>query len=89
VSHDDALFDEVGGVLTARPREGWRFEPSTTPGASPSWCLVVEGDIRLSVTVLAGTISVYSPSQDAQLDFGRTDQLTSWLDANETRFLGR
>jgi hypothetical protein len=87
VSHDDALFDEVGALLSTRG--SWRFEPSPTPGAPPSWCLDIQGEIRLSVSVLAGTISLYDPRQDAQLDFGGPDQLTTWLDANETRFLGR
>jgi hypothetical protein len=86
VSHDDALFDEVGALLSARG--SWRFEPSPTPGTPPSWCLDIHGEIRLSASVLAGTISVYDPSQDAQLDFGRPEELISWLDGNETRFLG-
>ncbi len=87
MSHDDALFDEVGGVLAARG--SWRFEPSPTPGAPPSWCLDVQGEIRLSVSVLDGTISVYEPSRDAQVDVAGMDELTAWLNANEARFLGR
>ncbi len=87
MSHDDVLFDEVGAVLARRGN--WRFEPSPTPGAPPSWCLDIQGEIRLSVGVLAGAISLYDPSQDAQLDFGGLADLISWLDANEGRFLGR
>jgi hypothetical protein len=86
-SADDALFDEIGAVLA--PRGRWRFEPSTTPGAPPSWCLDIHGEIRLSVGVLAGTISLYDPNRDAQVDFADLGQLTSWLDANEAQFLGR
>ena len=42
MSRDDELFDQIGERF--RSRYGWRFEPSATPGAPPSWCLDFHGE---------------------------------------------
>ncbi len=85
MSSDDELFDRVGDVLASRP--GWIYEPSTTPGGPPSWCLDAHGEIRLSVSVDRGAITVYLPDQDLDIPVDDLDALTNWLDTNETRFL--
>ncbi len=84
MSSDDDLFDQVG--LTLKDRPGWRYEPSTTPGAQPSWCLTADGEILLSVTVIDGIHSVYLPNEDLEIDFDTRERLVAWIDANEPRF---
>ena len=85
MSSDDQLFDRIGEIL--EPRSGWLYEPSTTPGAPPSWCLDSHGEIRLSVSVDQGSIVVYLPDQDRELVVDGLDALTTWIDTNEARFL--
>ncbi len=84
MSGDDELFDEVGLALQDRPL--WRYEPSTTPGAQPSWCLDIDGKIVLSVTVIDGVHSVYLPDADREIDFDGREGLMAWIDDNEGRF---
>jgi hypothetical protein len=62
MSSDDELFHQVGLILNRR--SGWRYEPSTTPGAQPSWCFDPDGDILIGVTVIDGVHSVYLPEVD-------------------------
>lgn len=85
MSSDNELFDRIGVVLTSRP--GWIYEPSTTPGAPPSWCLDSHGEIRLSVSVDHGAITVYLPNQDREIAVEDLDVLAKWIDTNEARFL--
>jgi hypothetical protein len=85
MSSDNELFDRVGDVLLSRP--GWIYEPSTTPGAPPSWCLDSHGEIKLSVGVDHGAITVYLPNQDQEIAVDDLDGLTTWIEANEARFL--
>ena len=84
---DDELFHQLGLAFHDRP--GWRYEPSTTPGARPSWCLDIRGEIRLSATVIDGVHSVYLPDEDREIDFDNGDGLMAWIDDNEDRFDGR
>jgi hypothetical protein len=86
MTSDRELFDEVGLILEGRP--DWRYEPSTTPGAAPSWCLVSDGDILLSVTVIDGLHSVYLPNGDKEIDFDSRGRLIEWIDENADRFIG-
>jgi hypothetical protein len=80
VSADDELFDRVGHVLASR-HPGWNFEPSTTPGGSPSWCLDPGGEITVSVTVIA----VYLPGEDKEIPFADLDTLATWIESNQAR----
>jgi hypothetical protein len=84
VSPDDELFDRVGSALGSSP--GWVFEPSTSPGGAPSWCLDPSGHITLSVTVIDGVIAAYLPAEDKEIPFADLDALTTWIDANQARF---
>ena len=85
MSPDDELFDRVGEVLTSR-HPGWHYEPSTTPGGAPSWCLDPGGHITVSVTVIDGVIAVYLPAEDNEIPCVDVDTLTAWIEANQTRF---
>jgi len=84
MSDDDQGFDQVGRMLQDRP--GWRYEPSTTPGAPPSWCLDVHGEIVLSATVIDGVHSVYLPEADKEIDFDSRESLLAWIVEHEARF---
>ena len=76
---DDAQFALVGRALEERP--GWHYEPSTTPGGLPSWCLDPGGRVVLSVTVIDGAVTVYAPEDDREVVVGDVDALPVWLDA--------
>lgn len=78
---DDQAFDQVGRRLQQRP--GWRYEPSTTPGAEPSWCLVRQGEILLGVTVIDGVHSVFVPEEDLEIDFSDVEGLMAWIEEHE------
>jgi hypothetical protein len=82
---DDELFDQLGRLLGSR--SGWHFEPPTTPGAPPSWCLDPGGEISLAVNVVGGSITVYLPDEDKELSLDGVAALIAWLDGNEARFL--
>ena len=84
-SPDDAMFEQVGGLLESRP--GWHLEPSTTPGAAPSWCLVADGEILLSVGVDRGRVVVFVPAEDAEHVLGGLNALIPWLERNAGRDL--
>ena len=81
MSSDEALFDQVGAELTTRP--GWRYEPSTTPGAPPSWCLDPAGQILYSVNVVDGRILLYVPSEDWEVPIDSLAGLLRWIDAKD------
>ena len=82
---DDALFAQVGQAL--EHRRGWHFEPSTTPGGPPSWCLDPGGRITLSVIVVDGAVTVYVPESDRDVVVDGVDGLLTWLDAYGDRYL--
>ncbi len=81
MSVDDELFDRVGAALGARG--GWRYEPSTTPGGLPSWCLDPGGEPVVSVSVVDGAIVAYLPVQDRDISFVGLDALLAWVDERE------
>ncbi len=81
--HHD-LFDEVGQMVTSRP--GWHYEPSTSPGGPPSWCLDPHGEPTLSVTVIDGNITMFLAATGQEIPIDNVDALRVWLDANESRF---
>ncbi len=71
------LRKEVTSLLEGRP--GWRLEPRTTPGATPLWCFVSEGEIEFSVTVDGPRICLYVMEGDEELEFGDANELTAWI----------
>jgi len=81
VASDDELFELVGRRLSERP--GWSFQPSTTPGGVPSWCLDPGGEPVASVSVADATVIAYLPSEDREFRFAGVDELIEWLDARE------
>jgi hypothetical protein len=83
MAQDESLFDRVGAALTAHP--GWRYEPSTTPGGAPSWCLVDEGEIELSVSVEGDAISIYRPDPEAEVAVDGIPALLMWMDQHQGR----
>ncbi len=85
MSPDDELFDRVGDVLASHDA-GWHYEPSTSPGGAPSWCLDPGGEITVSVTVIDGVIAVYLPAEDKEIPVADPDTLTAWVEANQDRF---
>ena len=84
MSRDDDLFDEVGRLLGARG--SWLLAASSTPGVPPAWCLDVEGELVLSVSVDGGAVTVYLPDIDREVAVGDLGGLTAWLDANEAGY---
>jgi hypothetical protein len=83
MARHESLFDQVGAALMARP--GWRYEPSTTPGAAPSWCQVCEGEIELSVSVEGDAISVYRPDRGTEIAVDGIPALLAWIDQHQAR----
>ena len=78
---DDLLFDRVGEALTTRG--GWHFEPSTSPGGSPSWCLDPGGVVVVAVSVVEGRVVAYIPARDREVAFTDAEGLLVWLDEQE------
>lgn len=85
-SEDDELWKQVGETLEKRP--GWSLQASSSPGAPPSWCLVDEGEIDLSVSVDGAAVCVYVMSADREVRLDDSGALTAWLDANEAASRG-
>jgi len=83
MANDDELFDQVGALLGSR--QGWRYEPSTTPGARPSWCLDRDGDILIAISVIGGVFSIYLPYTDDEINLATMEALVDWLEINEGR----
>lgn len=80
---DEDLFDEVGAALLGR--RGWHFEPATTPGSLPSWCLDPGGEVTVSVNVIDGRVVAYLPSTDREVPLDGVAGLLEWLDHRERR----
>jgi hypothetical protein len=78
---DDELFDRVGAAV--EPRGGWHYEPTTTPGSVPSWCLDPGGEVMVSVNVIGGKVVAYLPAEDRELPLSGVEGLTEWLDMRE------
>jgi hypothetical protein len=78
---DEELFDEIGTALLAR--RGWHFEPATTPGSFPSWCLDPGGDVAVAVNVIDGKVVAYLPSSDREVPLDGVVGLLEWLDRRE------
>jgi hypothetical protein len=62
-----------------RGRPGWRLEPRTTPGSTPLWCYVVDGEIEYSVTAERGDLRLYVMQTDEELVFGDAAGMSAWL----------
>jgi hypothetical protein len=78
---DDELFDQIGAAVEARG--GWHYEPASTPGLEPSWCLDPGGEVVVSVNVVDGKVVVYLPAEDRELSLAGVDGLVKWLDLQE------
>jgi hypothetical protein len=76
----DNSREKLVELLDGRP--GWRLEPRSTPGASPLWCYVADGEIELSVTAEDGVIRLYVMASDEELAFQSADALWDWLRAH-------
>ena len=74
-------------VELVKGRPGWRLEPRTTPGASPLWCFVVNGEIEFSVSVEDGTLHVYVMATDQEVVLQNAEDLSGWLEANKPEAL--
>jgi hypothetical protein len=68
------VADLLGGL------EGWRLEPSTTPGASPLWCFLSDGKIVFSVSVEGTAIALYVMDTDEELTFSSREAFEAWLE---------
>jgi hypothetical protein len=80
---DAENFYLVGTAVQAR--EGWIYEPATTPEAQSSWCGDPGGVVAVSVTVVDGAVGAYLPSADREVQLYGIGELVDWLDANEER----
>ena len=85
MSRADELRQDVVDLLRGRP--GWRLEPRTTPGASPLWCYVVDGEIEFSVAVEGKVIRLYVMDTDQEVVFDDADELTTWMRAYKAHAL--
>lgn len=70
-----------------RGRPGWRLEPRTTPGATPLWCFVENGEIEFSVTVDGRLLRLYVMENDQEVVFPDRNGLTVWLLSNRAHAL--
>jgi hypothetical protein len=77
--------NELMELVNGRP--GWRLEPRTTPGASPVWCFVVNGEIELSASADDGGLHLYVMATDQEFVMQNTDQLTAWLQTHRPESL--
>jgi hypothetical protein len=55
----------------------------------PTWGLVSDAEIELSVGLEKGLVTVYLVDREVVITFPGVDRLTDWLDANEALFLQR
>jgi len=83
MSDDGVLFDQVGSALERCG--GWHYEPSTTPGGLPSWCLDPGGEVACSANVVDGAIVLYFPDEDYELTLDGLGGLSAWLGARMGR----
>ncbi len=72
-------------LVSGRP--GWRLEPRTTPGASPVWCFVVNGEIELSASADNDGLHLYVMATDQEFVMPTTEDLTAWLKAHRPESL--
>ncbi len=85
MARKETLFDQVGAALQTRGH--WIFEPSSTPGVAPTWCLDREGSLVLAVEVDGRAITVYLPDEDKEIPVDGLDGLLAWVDENQARFV--
>ena len=79
------LRNQLVDLVKGRP--GWRLEPRTTPGASPVWCFVSNGEIELSVSADEGVLHLYVMATDQEFVLRATEELSSWLEAHRPEAL--
>jgi hypothetical protein len=81
-SHDDQLWNEVNGILEARP--GWSVQESPTPGVGPYWAFTSHGTVERSIFIDGAAVHLYEEDTDREVRFDTTGELVAWLDANRT-----
>jgi hypothetical protein len=74
-------------VDLVKGRPGWRLEPRTTPGASPLWCFVTNGEIEFSVTADAGKLHLYVMATDKEVILQSAEELSVWLTTHKPEAL--
>lgn len=77
---------QIVDLLQDRP--GWRLEPRTTPGASPLWCFVSDGNVECSVAVEGNLVHLYLTERDRELTFEDAAALAAWLQGHKADALG-
>jgi hypothetical protein len=73
----DSFRKEIADLLGSL--DGWRLEPRTTPGASPTWCFVSQGKVECSVSVEGSDVALYVMDTDEEFHFPTNDALQAWL----------
>jgi hypothetical protein len=68
-------------------RPGWRLEPRTTPGASPVWCFVANGEIELSASADDGALHLYVMATDQEFVLQTAEDLSAWLERHRPEAL--
>jgi hypothetical protein len=68
-------------------RPGWRLEPRTTPGASPVWCFVANGEIDLSASADDGALHLYVMATDQEFVMQTAEELNAWLEIHRPEAL--
>ncbi len=74
-------------VELVKGRPGWRLEPRTTPGASPAWCFVANGEIEFSVSVDDGALHLYVMATDQEIVLQTAEELSAWLETHRPEAL--
>jgi hypothetical protein len=74
-------------VELLRGRPGWNLEPSTTPGASPIWCFLVDGEIEFSVMADNGMIHLYIMATDQEFILKSGEELSAWIQTHRPEAL--
>jgi hypothetical protein len=80
------LRKQVVELVEGRP--GWKLEPRSTPGATPLWCYVIDGQVEFSVTVEDASVRLYVMATDEEIVFEGTDELAEWMQTHRADALG-
>jgi len=83
--HEKQLRNQLVDLVKGRP--GWRLEPRTTPGASPLWCFVANGEVEFSASVDGGVLHLYVMATDKEFVLQSADQLSAWLEKHRPEAL--
>jgi hypothetical protein len=59
------------------------LQAMSTPGLPPQWSFGSGGQTDLSIAIDGGSISVYVVEEDRDVALGGTEELVTWLKANQ------